>query len=289
MSSSAINQSASVAQLHANFAAMERRRRFYSAIFIVVTVAVVFGGFNLAESLNSGGFVQGLSQFFDYPAGIVEETIESDEWSDYFVGFVPAMIETINMAAVSTIFGTLLAIVLAFGGSSNLGVIRWLVPVCRRIMDITRAFPELIIALFLIFILGATPVPAIIAVAFHTAGALGKLFSEVNENIDKKPLEGLQATGATWFQRMRYGVIPQVLPNYLSYTLLRFEINIRASAILGFVGAGGIGAELRKSISWGAGDQISALFLLLFITIVTIDQISSRLRQRIVGSSFHMA
>jgi phosphonate transport system permease protein len=88
----------------------------------------------------------------------------------------------------------------------------------------------------LIFILGSSPVPAMIAVAFHTAGALGKLFSEVNENADADPIEGLESCGANWLQRMRFGVLPQVLPNYLSYFMLRFEINVRASAILGFVG-----------------------------------------------------
>ena len=150
-------------------------------------------------------------------------------------------------------------------------------------MDVMRAFPELIIALFLIFVLGTSPVPAMIAVAFHTTGALGKQFSEVNENIDLKALEGLEACGATWFQRMKFAVLPQVLPNYLSYFMLRFEINVRASAILGFVGAGGIGSELRRTIGWGqgAGDETAALFVLLIASIFIIDQASSWMRQRI--------
>ena len=153
-------------------------------------------------------------------------------------------------------------------------------------MDFMRAFPELIIALFLIFVLGTSPVPAMIAVAFHTSGALGKLFSEVNENIDRKPIEGLKACGANWVQRLRYAVIPQVAPNYMSYFLLRLEINVRASAILGFVGAGGIGSELRRTIGWGkgAGDETAALFVLLFLSIVVIDQLSSYLRRQLVGS-----
>ena len=159
-----------------------------------------------------------------------------------------------------------------------------LVPVTRRAMDVMRAFPELIIPLFLIFVLGTSPVPAMIAVAFHTAGALGKLFSEVNENIDHRPLDGLQAVGAGWLQRMRFGVLTQVLPNYASYFLLRLEINVRASAILGFVGAGGIGSELRRTIGWGqgAGDETAALFVLLFLSIVVIHQMSSATRNRLV-------
>jgi len=149
-------------------------------------------------------------------------------------------------------------------------------------MDLMRAFPELIIALFLIFLLGAGPVPAAIAVAFHTVGALGKFFSEVNENIDLRQVEGLKACGASWINRIRFGVLPQVLPNYTSYFLLRLEINVRASAILGFVGAGGIGTELSRSIGWGKGADTAAIFLLLFFTIFLIDQLSNLLRKRMI-------
>lgn len=122
--------------------------------------------------------------------------------------------------------------------------------------------------------------PAMVAIAFHTTGALGKMFSEVNENASLKPVEGLESVGANWLQRMGLGVMPQVAPNYLSYALLRFEINIRASAILGFVGAGGIGYELKNAITWGMGrfDQAAAIFILIFITIVFFDQISSHFR-----------
>ena len=160
-----------------------------------------------------------------------------------------------------------------------------LIPLFRRIMDIMRAIPEIVIALVLIFILGGGPVPAMIAIAFHTAGALGKLFSEVNENADLKPVEGLQSVGASWTQRMWLGVIPQVAPNYLSYALLRFEINIRASAILGFVGAGGIGYELKNAMSWGQGkfDEAAAIFILLFLSIVFFDQLSSHFRNRLTS------
>jgi phosphonate transport system permease protein len=151
-------------------------------------------------------------------------------------------------------------------------------------MDAMRAVPEIVIALVLIFILGGGPVPAMIAIAIHTAGALGKLFSEVAENADLRPVEGLQSVGANWIQRMWIGVIPQVAPNWLSYGLLRFEINIRASAILGFVGSGGIGHDLKLAMQWGQGkyDQVVAIFALLFVTIVIVDQISGRARTRLV-------
>jgi phosphonate transport system permease protein len=146
-----------------------------------------------------------------------------------------------------------------------------------------RAMPEIVIALILIFVLGGGPIPAMIAISFHTVGALGKLFSEVNENASIKPVDGLASVGANWWQKMMLGVVPQVAPNYLSYALLRFEINIRASAILGFVGAGGIGYDLKNSMSWGKGryDEAAAIFILLFLTIVVVDQISSYYRNKL--------
>jgi len=266
---------------------LERQRRLYSGILVIVIVAILISGYSQASDMNSGSFWRGMQQFFDYPGEIVIEAIEAG-WS--FFGllweFLPALIETINIALVATLIGGAMAIVLAFASTRMLDVWPPLIPVVRRMMDIMRAFPELIIALFLIYVLGGGPVPAMIAVAFHTAGALGKLFSEVNENIDRKPIEGLQSVGGSWLQRMRFGAIPQVLPNYLSYFLLRLEINVRASAILGYVGAGGIGIELRRTIGWGqgAGDETAAIFLLLFLTIMTVDQISSYLRQQLTQS-----
>jgi phosphonate transport system permease protein len=270
---------------------LENQRRLYTGLGLVLAVAILISGYQSAESLNSGGFVQGLSKFFDYPSQIVREAIaKGPEFWPLFPRFFPALIETLNIALVATLIGGLLAMILSLAATRNLDVPDRLIPVIRRIMDIMRAFPELIIALFLIFVLGASPVPAAIAVAFHTAGALGKLFSEINENIDVKQIEGLKATGASWIQRVRYGVMPQVLPNYTSYFLLRLEINVRASAILGFVGAGGIGSELARSIGWGDGAITSALFLMLFATIVIIDQLSSALRRRLtVATGGHSA
>ena len=265
--------------------ALEGRRRLYTGLSLALLLAVVLSGYSEASALNSGGFLQGLSKFFDYPMQIVSQAWEQG-WAFWalFPKFLPALIETLNIAAVATLVGAFFAMILSLLSSRNLEVHPLAIPVVRRIMDIMRAFPELIIALFLIFVLGASPVPAAIAVAFHTSGALGKLFSEVNENIDVKPLEGLKAVGGNWLQRVRFGVIPQVLPNYSSYFLLRFEINVRASAILGFVGAGGIGTELSRAIGWGAGSETAALFLMLFLSIVAIDQLSSYLRRHFVGA-----
>ncbi len=277
----------SVAALNLEIVRTEKRRQLYSFAIVGIVAAILVIGYDQASEMNSGGFLSGLLQFFDYPGEIVAEAWQKRaEFPGLLIAFLPALIETLNIAAVATIIGGMFAVIFAFLGTSNLDVWPPLVPIARRTMDVMRAFPELIIALFLIFVLGSSPVPAMIAVAFHTAGALGKQFSEVNENVDRKPIEGLHACGASWLQRMRFAVLPQVLPNYLSYFMLRFEINVRASAILGFVGAGGIGSELRRTIGWGqgTGDETAALFVLLIAAIFVIDQTSSMVRRRVTES-----
>ncbi|MFC3614440.1 phosphonate ABC transporter, permease protein PhnE [Lutimaribacter marinistellae] len=273
-----------VTQIRDEYVAMTRTRRMYGGLLLILFVALMVAGFRTADSRNAGSFADGWQRIFDYPAEVVAEAVEkAANLPAHFVTFFPALVETVNIAAAATLAGTLAGTLLAL--LSTRGMARWprAIPVFRRIMDIFRAVPEIVIALVLIFVLGGGPVPAMIAIAIHTAGALGKLFSEVNENASLKPLEGLQSVGANWSQRMYLGVIPQVGPNYVSYALLRFEINIRASAILGFVGAGGIGYELRNAMSWGQGryDEAAAIFLLLFITIVVVDQISGQLRDRL--------
>ncbi|WP_375172584.1 phosphonate ABC transporter, permease protein PhnE [Pseudooceanicola sp.] len=264
-----------------DYMALTRRKRLYSGILLAVFVALMASGFMLADDRNAGGFWEGLHRIFDFPASVIGEASEKvTELPGHVVKYFPALIETLNIAAVSTLVGALGGAVLSM--LSTRGMARWpaLIPVFRRIMDVMRAVPEIVIALVLIFVLGGGPVPAMIAIAFHTTGALGKLFSEVNENASLKPVEGLASVGSTWTQKMVLGVVPQVAPNYLSYALLRFEINIRASAILGFVGAGGIGYELKNAMSWGQGkyDESAAIFLMLFATIVAVDQISSYFR-----------
>ena len=272
------------AGIQAEYMALIKRRRLYSGILILVFVVLMVGGFQIANDRNAGGFLQGISQFFDFPADVVTEAWEKRaELPGLMVEFLPALIETLNIAAAATLVGALVGLLFSLLATRGLSHAAWAIPVVRRIMDILRAVPDIVIALVLIFVLGGGPVPAMIAIALHTMGALGKLFSEVNENVSLKPVEGLESVGATWAQRMALGVIPQVAPNYISYALLRFEINIRASAILGFVGAGGIGYELRNSMTFGMGrfDEAAAIFLLLFLTIVVVDQISSHFRNRL--------
>ncbi|MDM7933414.1 phosphonate ABC transporter, permease protein PhnE [Tabrizicola sp.] len=264
---------------------MVRRKRMYGGLLLVIFVALMASGWMLADDRNAGGFWQGLHQVFEFPSEVFAEAWQkSANLPALFWKHLPALIETLNIAAVATLIGALAAMALSL--LATRGLARWprMIPVFRRTMDALRAVPEIVIALVLIYILGGGPVPAVIAIALHTGGALGKLFSEVAENADLKPVEGLASVGANWSQRMWLGVIPQVAPNWLSYALLRFEINVRASAILGFVGEGGIGHDLKLAMQWGQGryDQVVAIFLLLFLAIVAIDRVSDHYRHKLV-------
>jgi phosphonate transport system permease protein len=265
--------------------AMMRRRRLYGGLLLIVFVATMASGFQVAQARNAGDFIEGLSRLDDFPAEVLSEA-----WTNranlpgLMWQAVPSLIETLNIAAVSTLLGTLSAAFLALFITRGLAPAPRLIGLLRRILDALRALPEIVIALVLIYIFGPGPVPAMIAITIHTMGVLGKLFSEVAENADLKPVEGLASVGATWGKRMWFGVIPQVAPNWFSYGLLRFEVNVRASAILGFVGSGGIGYDLKIAMQWGAGqyDQVVAIFLILFVTIVAIDRLSDRVRMKLV-------
>lgn len=270
--------------IHDEYMTALRQRRLYGGLTLLVFALLMITGFMVANDRNAGGFWAGLPHILDFPSEVLAEAwAKRAELPDHFVRYFPALVETINIAAVATLTGVFAGGYLSLLATPGLSPWKWAIGPVRRVLEVLRAVPEIVIALVLIFVLGGGPVPAMIAIALHTTGAIGKLFSEVNENADRKPTEGLQSVGASWHQRMWLGVIPQVAPNWLSYALLRFEINIRASAILGFVGAGGIGYELRNAISWGQGrfDQAAAIFLLLFGAIVLFDQLSSHYRNRL--------
>ncbi|RWP94941.1 phosphonate ABC transporter, permease protein PhnE [Mesorhizobium sp.] len=215
---------------------------------------------------------------FDYPEGRVYLT-----QGIYIPEYFHRMVETLNIAMFSTLVGATFGFLLCFFAAGNITASRWLRFFTRRFLEIVRAFPEIVIAGFFLAIFSLGPIPAIIAVSIHTVGALGKMFFEVVENADMKPEEGLRAVGANWVERVWFGIVPQVLPNFISYFLLRFEINVRASTILGAVGAGGIGESLRLSIGRGHEAKTIAIVFLLFCTIVAVDQLSAWLRHRLVG------
>lgn len=286
------------------------KRRLYSFIGFGGLLVALFFSLWFANETNAGKFFDRLPHLFDF----VGDLIPRDGWeiwramfdlpSPYFDGslkfdypdgrvyfteslyipeYIYKMVETLNIAVLSIFIGFVFGFCLCFLAASNITTSRWLRFFVRRFMEILRAFPEIVIAGFFLAIFSLGPVPAIIAVSIHTIGALGKMFFEVVENADMKPDEGLRAVGGNWLERVWFGIVPQVMPNFLSYTLLRLEINVRASTIIGAVGAGGIGEVLRLSISRGHEAKTLAIILLLFTTIVAVDQFSAWLRKKLVG------
>ena len=193
------------------------------------------------------------------------------------------LIENVLIAYLATLLGVFGAFILSFPASRNLTPNRWVFHLTRRYLEIVRTVPELVWALIFVFCFGVGPMAGIMAVGLHATGALGKLHSEVKENADMRPLEGVRASGGSWFQQIRYGMVPQVIPNIISYTLLRFEINARASSIIGYVGAGGLGQEIREAMSLQEYTDLSALFVIILATVITFDFLSEKLRHRIIG------
>lgn len=292
-------------------------RRVYSILVVIGVLVTLGAAMAYANAANSGKFFERLPFMFDFIKNFVpRDPLEIframfDLESPYFDGsakynytanriyltdgiyipyFIYQLIVTVNIAIVSTIIGGSLAFALCFFAATNLvgaGAVRWFV---RRVMEVLRAFPEIVIAGLLTAILSIGPIAAIAAVSLHTIGALGKLFFEVVENADMKPDEGLKSVGASWLERVRYAIVPQVMPNFVSYGLLRLEINVRASTIIGAVGGGGIGEVFRLSIGRDYAAQTYAIIILLLVTIIAIDQFSSWLRRRLVGdASFNYA
>ena len=191
--------------------------------------------------------------------------------------------ETLLMAYVGTITGTVGAFIGCFLCSRNLVHAAWLRTVVRRLLEFCRTVPDIVFAMIFVVAFGLGPLPGVLAIAIHTVGALGKLFSEVVENIDMKPVEGIASTGGRWTAQVRFGVVPQVLSNFASYALLRFEVNVRGAAVLGFVGAGGIGEELIVAIRKFYYSDVSAILLMLVICVMLIDYLSVRVRHGLLS------
>jgi phosphonate transport system permease protein len=204
-------------------------------------------------------------------------------WFYRFDSWAWLLFETSQMAALATLMGAALGFLLCFPAAANLAPNRATYLICRRVLELFRTVPDIVYALILVYAFGVGPPAGIFAIALHTVGALGKLFAEAAENADMRPWEAVRAAGGNWVQGVRYAILPQVLPNFLSYALLRFEINVRGSTVIGFVGAGGIGQELYLVISQNYYEEISAIVVLIIIVVAAIDLFSERLRSLVIG------
>ena len=279
----------------AAFAARRRARLAgLSAWIVVLLPALVFSA--VLTELTPHNLASGLPRVGEYFAKLVPELrgpvllagpgTEGSVayWFYRLDSWAFLLFETSQMALLATLGGALAALVLCFPAAANLAPNRWTFLLCRRVLELFRTVPDIVYALILVWAVGVGPLAGILAIAAHTVGALGKLFAEVVENADLRPLEGVRAAGGTWWQGVRYAILPQVAPNFISYALLRFEINVRGATVIGFVGAGGIGQELYTVISFNYYQEISAILVLILCSVSVIDLLSERIRRRVIGA-----
>ena len=288
-----------VAVFERHRAELARARRATNILLGVLFVAVILWS-AWVSNFTPERLAEGIPRIFEY----FQTILPGLEWDKLFLGrdadgdAVPGSLTfwyadfweymrllgiTILMAITATMLGTLGAFLMCFAAARNLAPNYATFWITRRFMEFCRGVPEILFALVFVFMVGIGPLAGVLAIAIHSAGALGKLFAEVNENASLKPVDGITAVGGTWAERMLLGVFPQVAPNLISYALLRFEINVRSSAIVGFVGAGGIGQELNRVISFYSDDRVLAVLILIVLMVTVIDLISERVRTRFIG------
>jgi phosphonate transport system permease protein len=235
--------------------------------------------------------IKGLPRVGDFLAGMLPPlrlgSLKADiaGWYWGFPKWLGLLWTTVMMALFGTVVGTLVGGIMSLFASRNLGSGSATIFIVRRVLEIARTVPDLVWALIFLFAFGLGPLAGVLAILIHTIGAQGKLFAETNENADSRPMEGVRASGGSWSDEITLGLLPQVLPNYISFTLWRLETNMRSATIIGFVGAGGIGMELYEAISLNYFDDAGAILIIVFVAVSSIDLASEWMRLRIAGAT----
>jgi phosphonate transport system permease protein len=270
------------------YEASVRSRRWRTILILVcVVVAVLLSSSSAEVSLPK--LIDNIYRFPSYIIRLFHLENGQPVWTDFGEWFwgLPRWLrllgETLMMAYAGTLLGAMGGFALCFFAAANVAPNRWLRIAVRRFCELCRTVPELVFALMFVVAFGLGPVPGVLAIAIHTVGTLGKLFAEVIENIDMKPVEGITAAGSSWPVAMRFGALPQTLSNFVSYSLLRFEINVRSTTVMGFVGAGGIGQDLIEAVRKFYYSDVSAILVLIVITVSVIDTLTSHVRHRLIG------
>jgi phosphonate transport system permease protein len=221
----------------------------------------------------------------DSGARVWEQPFGDDGWFWNLSGWSRLLLETLIMSYVGTLLGAVVGFVLCFWASRNLTTSRWLRAGARRVLEFLRTVPDLVFALIFVEAFGLGPLPGVLALALHSTGALGKQFYELVENVDMKPVEGVWAAGGGRWAAIRFAVLPQIAGGFASYAILRFEINVREAAVLGYVGAGGIGYKLIEAIRKFYYSDVSAILVMVIVTVFLIDAVTDRIQQRIHGGA----
>lgn len=271
-----------------SYTRLRRRQRMQLLVFAAVFLAVV----HLSAGVSNFTFERlaaGVPRIGDYlyltlpRLSLSSFFADMSYWYYGFLRWLGLLLDTVLIALMATILGAIGGFVFCFPASRNLVDNYAVYFVCRRLMEFARTVPEAVYALVFVVAFGVGPLAGLLAITIHSIGALAKLYAEVNENIDSRPMEGVRAAGGNWFKEIRYAVVPQVLPGFVTYTLWRLELNIRSAAIIGFVGAGGIGQELYHAISFNYYEDISAIVIMIVLTVTAIDLLGERIRHHIIG------
>jgi phosphonate transport system permease protein len=254
-----------------------------AVFFAALVIAAIGAEVNLRTFFTHfGNFISYFDRIFTLENGARVGT-DIAEWFWGWRKWSWMLGETILISYVGTLFGAVLAFALNFFAAENTSPQPWLRFVVRRFMEFCRTVPGIVFALIFVIAFGLGPMAGVLAIAIHSTGALGKLFSEIVENADMKPVEGLRSTGAGWMACMRFAVLPQVSAGFAGYSLLRFEINVREASVMGFVGAGGIGQELVVAVRKFYYSDVSAILLMIVVTVFVIDIGTGWIRGRLFG------
>src|SRR6202163_1127427 len=258
-----------------------------AVFFAALVVASIGAEVNLRTFFTYfGNFVSYFDRIFTLENGSRVWT-DIGEWLWGFRKWSFYLGETMLISYVGTLFGAILAFALNFFAAENTSPAPWLRFSVKRFLEFCRTVPGIVFALIFVIAFGLGPMAGVLAIAIHSTGALGKQFSEIVENADMKPVEGVRSTGASWLYCMRFAVVAQVAAGYASYALLRFEINVREASVMGFVGAGGIGQELVVAIRKFYYSDVSAILLLIVLTVFVIDIGTGWARGRLFGRDRH--
>ena len=255
------------------FTPAERFARY--AIYLVIVAAVVVS----AESIEiiPEFLVDAPEQFAD-----MFQRMWPVAWGYYPQGVQTPLIDTLNIAGLSTVFGLLMGIPVGFMAARNAVPVPVLNYFARFILVSTRSVSTLLWALFFVAVFGPGALAGTCAIAFHSIGFIGKLFSEAVEDANKGPIEALTAAGATPMSLILYGYWPQVKPTFWAIALFRWDINVRESAVLGLVGAGGIGMALDSAINLFQWDRVALILITIFVVVVIAEVVVTQIRKRII-------
>jgi phosphonate transport system permease protein len=250
-------------------------RRMRSWLGWLLIAALLAWSWNAAEMYRAGALLTDWRNMAEFGGAFLRPNFH--DWDHYLAD----MVVTIQIAIWGTALAVVFGIPFSILCSSNICPV-WIVQPVRRLMDACRAINEIVFALMFVVAVGLGPFAGVMALFIHNLGVFAKLFSEAVESVDPRPVEGIRVTGAVRIQEVTFGVVPQVLPLWSSFTLYRLETNVRSATTLGIVGAGGIGQTLYESIRSFQYAETAAQVIIVVVTVIVIDLVSARIRKELV-------